>query len=170
MFSVNGSPRVHPAVIFDREGNYLSHWGSGVAEFAPAILIDKQDNVWLVDRDRGQVLKFTSDGKELMTIGTKGFRSETGADNTVFGSNGYKDVVRGGEPFNLPAGIALNDAGEVFIADGYANARVHKFSPTGEHLLSWGGPGTGPGEFNLPNAACLKSQEPGRKSLAERDR
>jgi DNA-binding beta-propeller fold protein YncE len=149
----------HPVVIFDREGNYLSHWGAGVVEFAHAILIDKQDNVWLVDRDRGQVLKFTNEGKLLMTIGDKGFRSETGADNTVFGSNGYKDVVRGGDPFNLPAGIALNDAGEVFIADGYANARVHKFSPEGKHILSWGEPGTGPGQFNLPHGAWIDSKD-----------
>ena len=157
----------HPIVIFDREGNYLSSWGAGVVEFAHSILLDKDDNVWLVDRDRGQVLKFTNDGKELMTIGTKGFRSETGADNTVFGSNGYKDVVRGGDPFNLPAGIALNDAGEVFIADGYANARVHKFSPEGKHLLSWGEPGTGPGQFNLPHGVWIDRQ--GRVLVADRE-
>ena len=157
----------HPVVIFDREGNYLSHWGAGVVEFAHAILIDKQDNVWLVDRDRGQVMKFTNDGELLMTIGDKGFRSETGADNTVFGSNGYKDVTRGGDPFNLPAGIALNDAGEVFIADGYANARVHKFSPEGKHILSWGEPGTGPGQFNLPHGAWIDSKD--RVLIADRE-
>jgi len=123
--------------------------------------------VWLVDRDRGQVLKFTSDGKELMTIGTKGFRSETGADNTVFGSNGYKDVVKGGDPFNLPAGIALNDAGEVFIADGYANSRVHKFSPEGKHIMSWGEPGTGPGQFNLPHGVWIDRR--GRVLVADRE-
>ena len=157
----------HPIVIFDREGNYLSSWGAGVIEFAHSILLDKDDNVWVVDRDRGQVLKFTNDGKELMTIGTKGHRSDTGADNTVFGSDGYKDVVRGGDPFNLPAGIALNDAGEVFIADGYANARVHKFSPQGEHLLSWGEPGTGPGQFNLPHGVWIDRR--GRVLVADRE-
>ena len=157
----------HPIVIFDREGNYLSSWGAGVIEFAHSILLDKDDNVWLVDRDRGQVMKFTSDGKELLTIGTKGYRSDTGADNTVFGSDGYKDVVRGGDPFNLPAGIALNDAGEVFIADGYANARVHKFSPDGKHLLSWGEPGTGPGQFNLPHGVWIDRR--GRVLVADRE-
>ena len=157
----------HPIVIFDREGNYVSHWGAGVVEFAHSILLDKDDNVWLVDRDRGQVLKFTSDGKELMTIGTKGFRSETGADNTVFGSNGYKDVVKGGDPFNLPAGIALNDAGEIFIADGYANSRVHKFSPEGKHIMSWGEPGTGPGQFNLPHGVWIERR--GRVLVADRE-
>jgi len=166
VYCFNRDPE-HPIVIFDREGNYVSHWGAGVVEFAHSILLDKDDNVWLVDRDRGQVLKFTSDGKELMTIGTKGFRSETGADNTVFGSNGYKDVVKGGDPFNLPAGIALNDAGEVFIADGYANSRVHKFSPEGKHIMSWGEPGTGPGPFNLPHGVWIDRR--GRVLVADRE-
>ena len=166
VYCFNRDPE-HPIVIFDREGNYVSHWGAGVVEFAHSILLDKDDNVWLVDRDRGQVLKFTSDGKELMTIGTKGFRSETGADNTVFGSNGYKDVVKGGAPFTPPAGIALNDAGEVFIADGYANSRVHKFSPEGKHIMSWGEPGTGPGQFNLPHGVWIDRR--GRVLVADRE-
>ncbi|MCH8282660.1 MAG: SMP-30/gluconolactonase/LRE family protein [Chloroflexi bacterium] len=157
----------HPIVIFDREGNYVSSWGGGEIRFAHSILLDKDDNVWLVDRDHCQVMKFTNDGKLLMTIGTKGFRSDTGADNSVFSSNGYKEVVRGGDPFNLPAGIALNDAGEVFIADGYANARVHKFAPDGTHLLSWGGPGTGAGEFNLPHGVWIDRR--GRVLVADRE-
>ena len=157
----------HPVIVFDREGNFLSSWGAGVIEMAHAILVDKDDNVWLVDRDRGQVMKFTTDGKELMTIGTRGYRSDTGADPNDWSSDGYKDVVRGGEPFNLPAGITLNDAGEVFIADGYANARVHKFSAEGKHLLSWGGPGTGPGQFNLPHGIWIDSR--GRVLVADRE-
>ena len=166
VYCFNRDPE-HPIVIFDREGNYLSHWGAGIVEFAHAILIDKQDNVWLVDRDRGQVMKFTTDGKLLMTIGNKGFRSDTGYDNSQHVGDGWQHVTKGGEPFNLPAGIALNDQGEVFIADGYGNARVHKFSPTGEHLLSWGGPGTGPGEFNLPHGAWVDSK--GRLLIADRE-
>ena len=35
----------NPVVIFDRDGNYLSHWGGGVIAFAHAILIDQEDNV-----------------------------------------------------------------------------------------------------------------------------
>ena len=102
-----------------------------------------------------------------MTIGTKGYRSNTGADPTDFSTNGYKKVVRGAEPFNLPAGIALNPAGEIFIADGYANARVHKFSPEGKLLLSWGEPGTGLGQFNLPHGVWIDRH--GRVLVADRE-
>jgi hypothetical protein len=39
----------HPIVVFDREGNYLSSWGTGLISFAHAILLDQEDHVWLVD-------------------------------------------------------------------------------------------------------------------------
>ena len=151
VFVFNRDPD-HPIVIFDREGNYLSSWGGGLIAFAHSILIDTDENVWLVDRNHGQVMKLTPEGKLLMTIGTKGYRSDTGVDPTDFGSNtAYKNVTHGGEPFNLPACMHIAPSGEVFVSDGYANCRVHKFSPEGELLLSWGEPGDGPGQFKLPH-------------------
>ena len=157
----------HPIMIFDRDGNYLSSWGAGLFPFPHAIILDKDDNVWVVERNECQIKKFTNDGQLLMTIGTKGFRSDTGVDNSVFSSNGWNTVTHGGDPFNMPAGIALNDAGEIFIADGYGNARVHKFAADGTHLLSWGEPGTGPGQFNLPHGAWIDRS--GRLLIADRE-
>jgi DNA-binding beta-propeller fold protein YncE len=157
----------HPVVIFDRDGNYLSSWGGGRFAFAHQILLDKEDNVWVVDRNHCQVRKCTADGKPLMTIGTRGRRTDTGVDPSDFSSNTYKNVTRSAGPFNLPAGIAFNPAGEIFIADGYANARVHKFSPQGNLLLSWGNPGTGPGQFNLPHGVWIDRQ--GRVLVADRE-
>ena len=157
----------HPVVVFDREGNYLSSWGGGLIKFAHAILVDKDDNVWLVDTHHGQVMKFTSDGKPLLTIGTKGYRSDTGVDPSDYGSDAYKSVTHGGEPFNLPAGIALNASGDVFISDGYANCRVHRFSADGELIRSWGEPGGGPGQFHLPHGVWIDSR--GRVLVADRE-
>ena len=77
-------------------------------------------------------MKYTSQGEHLMTIGTKGYRSDTGYDPEAAPSSAYKTLKRGAEPFNLPAGIALAPSGDIFIADGYGNARVHRFSPDGE--------------------------------------
>ncbi len=157
----------HPVMIFDREGNLLSHWGAGLFPFPHAIILDKDDNVWLVERNDGQIMKFTSDGQLLMTIGLKGFRSDTGADNSDFSSNGWKQVTHGGNPFNLPAGIALNEAGEIFIADGYGNARIHQFEANGRYIKSWGGPGDAPGQFNLPHGAWIDRK--GRLLVADRE-
>ena len=157
----------HPIVIFDKDGNYLSSWGKDLFAFPHAIILDNDDNVWLVERNNCQIMKFTKDGQLLQTIGEKGYRSNTGADNTDFSSNGWKLVTHGGDPFNLPAGIAINDNGEIFIADGYANARVHKFDSSGSLIKSWGGPGSGPGEFNLPHGCWIDKD--GRLLIADRE-
>lgn len=157
----------NPVIVFDREGNYLDSWGQGMFAFAHAIFIDTKDNVWLVERDYGQVLKFTPDGKLLMTIGTKGYRSDTGVDPAYLRSDGYKYVTHGGGPFNMPAGIAVAPSGDFFVADGYANCRVHRFSPDGKLLLSWGEPGSGPGQFLLPHGVWIDSK--GHVLIADRE-
>ena len=139
----------HPVVIFDRDGNFLSSWGAGMFSFPHAIRIDENDFVWLSDEYHGQFMKFTTDGELLQTIGSKGERSDTGVPEDDFSSSAWKKVTHGGGPFNLPTDIAFAPSGEMFITDGYGNARVHKFSADGKYLFSWGEPGNAPGQFNL---------------------
>ena len=157
----------HPVLVFDRDGNFLSSWGAGLFAFPHTIRADKDDNLWLVDRDHAQMMLFTASGKLLRTIGTKGFRSDTGVAPDCVKSDAWKYVTHGGGPFNLPTDIDLNPAGEMFVTDGYGNARVHKFAADGTHLLSWGEPGTGPGEFNLPHAVWIAKD--GRVLVADRE-
>jgi len=157
----------HPVIVFDREGNCLGSWGDGLFSNAHSIRVDPEDNVWVSDRDRGQILKFTPHGRLLLTIGKKGFRSETGVDPNDWSSTGWQRVTQGGEPFNLPTGFAFSASGDLFVADGYANARVHRFSPDGQHLLSWGQPGTGPGQFNLPHDVWVDTS--GKVLVADRE-
>ena len=54
-----------------------------------------------------------------------------------------------GDPFNRCTHIALSPGGEIYVSDGYQNARVHKYTPDGKLMLSWGEPGIGTGQFNL---------------------
>ena len=56
-----------------------------------------------------------------------------------------------GKPFNKPTDLAVSPQGELFITDGYGNSRVHRFTQEGELIKSWGDPGTGPGQFNIPH-------------------
>jgi hypothetical protein len=56
-----------------------------------------------------------------------------------------------GEPFNRCTHTALSPDLDIYVSDGYANARVHKFAPNGKLLFSWGECGAGPGEFNIPH-------------------
>ncbi len=60
----------HPVMIFDRDGNYLSSWGAGLFPFPHAVILDKDDNVWVVERNNCQIMKFTNDGQLLMKFGT----------------------------------------------------------------------------------------------------
>jgi DNA-binding beta-propeller fold protein YncE len=154
-------------LVFDKDGNYLYDWGKTEFAFPHAIYADQHDNIWIVDRNHQQVLKYTTEGELLMTIGEKGYRSATGADPNDLSSSAYKQVTHGGDPFNMPAGIAVAPSGDIFIADGYANARVHKFSSDGKLLTSWGEPGGGPGEFMLPHGAWVDSR--GRVLIADRE-
>ena len=60
-----------------------------------------------------------------------------------------------GEPFHRCTHTAMAPNGDIYVSDGYGNARVHKYAPDGRLLLSWGGPGTDPGEFNIAhNITC----------------
>ena len=60
----------------------------------------------------------------------------------------------GGEPFHRCTHTALSPRGDIYVSDGYGNARVHKYSPDGKMLLSWGEPGCEPGQFNIPHNIC----------------
>jgi DNA-binding beta-propeller fold protein YncE len=145
----------HPVLVFDREGRFLRSWGAGEFEFAHTIRADKDDNLWLVDRDRAQMMLYTTSGQLLRTLGERGFRSDTGVKADDFRSDAWQDVTHGGAPFNLPTDIDVAPSGEMFVTDGYGNARVHKFAPDGTHLMSWGEPGGRPGEFRLPHGIWI---------------
>jgi len=155
----------HPVVVFDRDGNYLSHWGAGLFAFPHTIRVDKHDHLWLVDRDHGQMYQFTLTGSLLRTIGTKGFRSDTGT--TELSSTAYTKITHSGGPFNLPTDIDVAPSGEMFMTDGYGNARVHKFAADGTHLFSWGEPGSGPGQFMLPHGVWIDRR--GRVLVCDRE-
>ena len=93
----------HPVMVFDREGNYLYSWGHDLIKMAHAIFVDGGDNVWLVDSHGGQIMKFTPEGRPLMRIGQRDYRSDTGVDPKDFGSDTYLRVTHAGGPFNIPA-------------------------------------------------------------------
>ena len=59
-----------------------------------------------------------------------------------------------GEPFHRCTHTALSPEGDIYVSDGYGNARVHKYSPDGKLLFSWGEPGTDPGQFNIVHNIC----------------
>lgn len=137
-----------PMVVLDRDGQFVASWGLEFLEDAHGIFIDAADTVWCVERETHCVRKCSADGRLLMTIGTP---HQAGAK---------------GHPFDLPTDIAFDSQGCIYVSDGYGNARVHKYTPAGEHLLSWGEPGDGPGQFDLPH--CVRVDADDRVLVADR--
>jgi DNA-binding beta-propeller fold protein YncE len=143
----------HPVMVFDRDGAFLTSWGEGVFTRPHGIFIGPDDAVYCTDDCGHTVRKFTPDERLLLTLGVSGKPSDTGAT-----SMDYRTILRAGPPFHYPTNLALAPSGEMYVSDGYGNARVHKFSPDGQFLFSWGTPGSGPGQFNLPHGIAVDSQ------------
>ena len=60
-----------------------------------------------------------------------------------------------GDNFNRPTGVAWDAAGNIFVSDGYTNARVAKMDKTGKFLKSWGSKGTGQSQFDMPSSIAV---------------
>jgi DNA-binding beta-propeller fold protein YncE len=143
----------HPVTVFDRDGAFLASWGEGLFTRPHGLFIGPDDSVYCTDDCGHTVRKFTPDGRLLLTLGTSGRPSDTGATSMDF-----RTIVRAGPPFHYPTNLALSPSGEMYVSDGYGNARVHTFAPDGRFLFSWGAPGGGPGQFHLPHGIAVDSQ------------
>lgn len=142
-------------LVYDRDGRFIRSWGEKV--FTPrthGIAVGPDDMVYTVDDGDHTVRKFTPEGKQLMMIGTPGKASDTGYDGKTLVS-----IKRGGPPFNRPTDVAVAPNGELYVCDGYGNARVHRFAADGTLIRSWGEPGFGPAQFNLPHGIGISPDD-----------
>jgi DNA-binding beta-propeller fold protein YncE len=155
----------HPLLVFNRDGSFIKSWGEGIFTRPHGITIDN-DIVYLADDSDHTVRKFTLDGELLQTLGTPNEPSDTGyaPERT---SASLTTITHGGGPFNRPTRLSVSRDGELYVSDGYGNARIHRFSAEGELLQSWGGPGTRPGEFNLPHSVWAHTD--GRVFVCDRE-
>ena len=137
-----------PLVIFNEDGSYAGSLASGLIGDAHGITIDGNDQIWLIDRDAHVIHALDQAGKVIQSLGVHG-------------------RPRFQAPFNHPADIAIAPDGEIYVADGYGNSRVHHFAADGTLLGSWGTPGGGDGEFTTPHAVALDSLD--RVFVADRE-
>jgi DNA-binding beta-propeller fold protein YncE len=147
-----------PVVIFDRDGSYLGAWGSGeVAD--PHGLKIVGDTVYTTDRSDSVAKSFTLDGKVRLQLGTPGQHSDTGKITNWL-------AERAAGPFNHPTEMIAHPNGDLYVTDGYRNARVHRFTRDGRLVKSWDEPGQGAGQFHLPHSIAY--DDDGKLYVADR--
>jgi sugar lactone lactonase YvrE len=146
-----------PILKFDASGNLLKSFGGGLFVLPHSVLVDKSGNIWVADNSgiegKGQqVIKFNSDGKELMRLGKAGVAGD------------------GPDTFNQPDAVAIGAHEDIFVVDGHSigsgNARVMKFSKDGKFIKQWGEHGSGSGQFEQAHDIAIDSQ--GRVFIADR--
>jgi len=140
-----------PMIVFDRDGNEVGSWGEGLFKRPHGSCMTRDGCIFLTDDHSHVVYKFTREGKQLMMLGNKDKPSDTGHRMGLDIFERISSIKRGAGPFNMPTGVAVTSTGDIFVSDGYGNARVHRFSPDGKLLLSWGEPGPGQSQFRLPH-------------------
>jgi sugar lactone lactonase YvrE len=145
-----------PIQKFDASGRLVASFGAGMFNYPHGLFVDRDDNVWVSDgrgkNGRGHtVMKFSPDGKLLMTVGKPGVAGD------------------GPDTFNAPSDILIAPNGDIFVADGHGgdtNARIVKLSKDGRFIKAWGKKGSAPGEFDTPHGLAMDSA--GRLFVADR--
>jgi DNA-binding beta-propeller fold protein YncE len=139
---------------FGADGRFLREIGHNLYawSFAHAVKVDREDNIWVTDKGSDMVIKFDPAGQLAMVFGRKQEASDEGT--------GPLRHVRPPLPpvdgmFRQVTDVAWDVAGDTYISDGYINSRIAKVDKDGNWVKSWGEPGDGPGQFNVPHSIAV---------------
>jgi DNA-binding beta-propeller fold protein YncE len=135
--------RRHPPalLVYDRDGVYIDTWGADLLGNPHLLWVDGEDQVYAADTDDHTIRCFNPQGEVVHTWGTPGV---PGAPD---------------QPFNQPTKAMRGPSGDLYVADGYGQYRIHRISDAGELVHSWGSAGTGPGQFALPHSLWVDRDE-----------
>lgn len=137
----------NPLLEFDREGAFVRSLGEGSYTRPHGMRLDADDNIWTTDVNAHTVTKMSPQGEILLVLGVKGQAGEW--------NEGTSSRL-----LNQPNDLAFGSSGEILVAQGHGagESRVLKFDRRGTFLKSWGGKGTGPGQFDLAHSIVVDAK------------
>jgi hypothetical protein len=143
---------------FDRDGTFIREIGKNLYAWAYAhvVRVDKEDNIWAVDKGSDMIVKFNPNGRVQMVFGRKSESSDAEAHAHERNKNPPEPHVNG--RFRQPSDVTWDSSGNIYISDGYVNSRVAKISKDGDWMKSWGKKGKGPGDFDLLHTIAADNQ------------
>jgi NHL repeat len=138
---------------FDQNGAFVREIGQGLYgfEFAHAVRVDRDDNIWAVDEGTNMVIKFTPDGRLAMVLG----RRPPAVEGLAAPVPGAAEPAPEPYVFSRPTDVGFDAAGNIFVTDGYGNSRVVKFDKNGRFVKEAGTRGSQRGQLNLPHTMAM---------------
>src|SRR6187200_258683 len=108
--------------------------------FAHSVRVDADDNIWAVDEGTDMIIKFNPAGRVLMTLGRRPDPVEMLGNLPGAGTfHGRNEKYR----FGRETDVAFDQQGNIFVSDGYSDARVVKFDKNGRFVKAVGTRGSG---------------------------
>jgi DNA-binding beta-propeller fold protein YncE len=137
---------------FDQNYRFIKQWGPDnyAAAFAHTVRVDKYDNVWMTDEGANMIVKFTPQARVAMVLG----RKEEAIDYFERFIEEKQTLPEPGDgsgnpgTYGRPTDVAFDSQDNIYISDGYNNARVAKVAKDGTWVKSVGTRGSGPDQFN----------------------
>jgi DNA-binding beta-propeller fold protein YncE len=141
---------------FGPDGRFLREIGKNLYawSYAHVVRIDKDDNIWAIDKGSDMIIKFNPEGRVTMVFGRKKEASDEAVPWTRV--NPPRPAVNG--QFRQPTDVTWDPKGNIFISDGYINSRVAKYDKNGDWVTQWGDRGNKPGEFNTPHSIAADAK------------
>ena len=143
----------YPLLEFDANGKFIRTLGEGSPIFhaAHSVRFDAQDNMWIVDAGNNLIVKLNPKGRIEQGLGRR-------LEPWVYLTHGIERAIPGPAAFYQPTDTVVGPDGSTYVADGYGNSRVVKFTREGNLVKYWGDRGTGPGQFNTPHSIVMDAQ------------
>lgn len=147
-------PAAAQLLEFDPTGKFVREIGKGLYgwSFAHTVRVDKDDNIWAVDKGSDMVIKFNPQGRVVWVFGR---RVESADEEAKPWEHVNPPLPPVNGRFRQPTDVAWDSEGNIYITDGYINSRVAKYDKNGDWVKSWGEPGNGPGQFNTPHSIAI---------------